>query len=227
MTSEGNSLPRMAKLRVLCIHGYRQNDHIFRERTGAFRKMLKKHVDFIFVRAPHVIPEPDNLSRPEKEQERGWWFSRPEMGYNALDKTEYCIGYKESVNTVEEIWEEDGPFDGVLGFSQGASFVSLLCGMLNNQSSKIQFKFAILVSGFQSLVSPHLDEYKHSIDTCPTFHVFGDGDQVIPVQSSLDLAALFPSAKIFRHLGGHYVPASPDLKSCISNFLEPFYSKLN
>lgn len=42
----------MSPLRVLCIHGYRQNGGTFREKTGAFRKLLKKQVELIFVDAP-------------------------------------------------------------------------------------------------------------------------------------------------------------------------------
>ena len=116
----------MPKLKVLCLHGYRQNETTFRERTGALRKLLKKHIDFVFISAPHEIPEPVNLSRPEEERERGWWFSRAGRSYNAMDTTDFCIGYEESLQVVKEMFETQGPFDGLLGFSQGAAFVSLV-----------------------------------------------------------------------------------------------------
>ena len=57
-------------------------------------------------------------ARPEAERERGWWFSKPERRYNnALDKTDTCIGYSESLEMVKERFALDGPFDGILGFS--------------------------------------------------------------------------------------------------------------
>lgn len=47
----------MTGLRVLCLHGYRQNGTMFREKTGSLRKLLKKQVaDFVFIDAPHLIP---------------------------------------------------------------------------------------------------------------------------------------------------------------------------
>ena len=43
------------KLKILCIHGYRQNEKMFREKTGAFRKIVGKHADLVFITAPHAV----------------------------------------------------------------------------------------------------------------------------------------------------------------------------
>ena len=42
-------------LKILCLHGYRQNDITFREKLGAFRKMVGKYCEFTFVTAPHPV----------------------------------------------------------------------------------------------------------------------------------------------------------------------------
>ena len=211
----------MAKLKVLCLHGYRQNETLFRERTGAFRKLTKRHIDFVFISAPHEIPELANLSRPEGERERGWWFSRPERAYSALDRTDLCIGFEESLELVRETFDAQGPFDGLLGFSQGAALVSLLCTLQRDPASSIHFKFAIMIAGFKSLVAPHADFYREPLE-CPTFHTIGATDAVIPTQSSEDLLALCTHATPYRHSGGHYVPASPQLRTALTEFLMPF-----
>jgi hypothetical protein len=44
-----------------------------------------------------------------------------------------------------------GPFDGILGFSQGGSMLSTICARragagLSSEDTRLQFKFAILVS---------------------------------------------------------------------------------
>ena len=44
------------KLKILCLHGYRQNEKMFREKTGAFRKVIGKHADLVFITAPHEVP---------------------------------------------------------------------------------------------------------------------------------------------------------------------------
>ena len=68
----------MTSLRVLCLHGYRQNGHMFREKTGSLRKLLKKQVtEFVYIDAPHVIPahendhELDATSSSNRSNERG------------------------------------------------------------------------------------------------------------------------------------------------------------
>ena len=211
----------MGKLKVLCVHGYRQNDTVFREKTGAFRKLVKKHIDFHFISAPHVLPEENNEARPAPEREKGWWFSKPDKSYRALDETDVCIGYDDSLQLIVKEFETNGPFDGVLGFSQGASFVSLLCTLKRDPKYKLDFKFAIIVAGFKSLLSAHRPMYEEPID-CPSFHTVGESDAVIPSQSSEDLQSVFISPVVYRHSGGHYMPASPQLRTAITEFLSPF-----
>ena len=210
------------KLKILCFHGYRQNEKTFREKSGGFRKLLKKHVDFVFVAAPHEIPEEINLARPQEERERGWWFSKPNRSYHAMDRTDVCLGYEESLQLAKEkLLSDDGPFDGIMGFSQGAAFVSLLCALRGNPAHKLDFKFAIVVAGFRSMVSPHNRTYDDPID-CPSFHAIGTTDAVIPTQSSEDLLQAFVNGMAYRHDGGHYVPSSPHLRTVMLEFLAPF-----
>ena len=210
----------MAKLRVLCLHGYRQNGTVFRERTGAMRKLLKRYVDFVFISAPHIIPNEENRHRPPEQQERGWWFSKSEKTYNALDKTDVCLGFEESVQAVKEAFDAEGPFDGLLGFSQGACLAALLC-IMQQTTSFPKFKFVILVSGFRSLLSPHAHFYKEPI-SFPSFHTIGATDDVISAQASEDLFTCFLGALSYRHQGGHYIPASLELRTALQEFLLPF-----
>ena len=56
----------MTLLRILCLHGYRQNGTMFREKTGSFRKLLKKHVaEFVYIDALHLIPIQDNTNEQD------------------------------------------------------------------------------------------------------------------------------------------------------------------
>lgn len=216
----------MIKLKILCLHGYRQNEYIFREKTGAIRKLLKSKADFVFVSAPHVIPEADNLKRSPELCERGWWFSKTDKSYNALDETDISIGYEESISFMLQVLEHDGPFDGILGFSQGASLLSLLVHLQLTQPKLFEskmFKFAIFVSGFTSLITSHRSCYDMPLDL-PSFHIMGSGDQVIPPVSSEVLAQQFPLATIYKHTGGHYVPANPELRDKLRTFLSQFIS---
>ena len=50
-----NATKQSNKLKILCIHGYRQNEKMFREKTGAFRKIVGKYADLVFITAPHFV----------------------------------------------------------------------------------------------------------------------------------------------------------------------------
>lgn len=110
----------ISKLRLLMLHGYRQNETAFRERSGGLRKALKNYVsEFVFCEAPHLIPNNNTKEEEKKESnERGWWFSS-DAAYNALELTENDKGLNESLEYINQIFETKGPFDGILGFSQG------------------------------------------------------------------------------------------------------------
>ena len=73
--------------------------------------------------------------------------------------------------------KENGPFDGVIGFSQGGSLTAMLCLMQESRIHDFGFKFAIIIAGFKSQCSPH-DNIYSTISTIPSLHVIGEGDQV-------------------------------------------------
>jgi hypothetical protein len=60
--------PRRRKLRILCLHGFRQNGSSFRGRTAALAKRISSLADLVFVDAPHPLPffvkQPAAVSSP-------------------------------------------------------------------------------------------------------------------------------------------------------------------
>lgn len=44
------------RLRILCLHGFRQTGRNFRGRTAALQKRLKEYVEFVFVDGPYRLP---------------------------------------------------------------------------------------------------------------------------------------------------------------------------
>ncbi|ROL54227.1 Esterase OVCA2 [Anabarilius grahami] len=219
-------------LRILCIHGYRQNGNSFREKTGALRKLLKKQVELVYISAPHQVPaiqnetnqEPEKSARSGEEDQRGWWFSDVQArSFNAKQECESSLGLEESVEAVKTAVKDLGPFDGILGFSQGAALVAMLCAL---QEQKLQpdfnFRFAILVAGFRSACSQHQRFYKGPVITIPSLHVFGQDDRVIPEEMSRDLLPAFDGAQILFHPGGHFVPAASSHRQTYQDFLKTF-----
>ena len=194
------------------LHGYRQNEMAFRERTGGMRKSLKSHAEFVFCEAPHVIPG-------EEENQRGWWFSDENNSYDALNYTACSTGFDKTVEHIQKVFESQGPFDGVFGFSQGACLTAILCA-LKQPSSPIKFRFAIIVAGFKSRQSQHEQYYdlSNKLDI-PTLHVIGKGDKVIPSEMAADLANYFLNPKVFFHELGHFIPVNSESKNVFVEFL--------
>ncbi|KAM9321435.1 esterase OVCA2 [Gastrophryne carolinensis] len=212
-------------LRILALHGYWQNERAFWERTGALRKNLKNRAELVMISAPLLIPElPDGSSNEDgpREDPRGWWFSNPEKSsFNAMEETKSCSGLEESLQTVAQAFSELGPFNGILGFSQGAALVAMLCALKKQGDPRFSFDFAILVAGFKSLASEHSSYYQEPI-TVPTLHVYGDTDRVIPGELSQELASHFVNPVLLTHPGGHYIPVNAAQKKVYFTFLEPF-----
>ncbi|EAL72836.1 DUF341 family protein [Dictyostelium discoideum AX4] len=144
-------------LRILCLHGYKQNAVAFRSKTAVLRKSLKDIAEFIYVDAPHMVDESKGSS--------SWWRA-------SKDGKEYR-GWEQTLDYLRNVFETQGPFDGVIGFSQGAVLASLICSIssLNNDNynynedsnnSCFQIKFALLFSGFQSRATAHQSLYPQS-----------------------------------------------------------------
>ncbi|XP_065175453.1 esterase OVCA2-like [Sycon ciliatum] len=206
------------KLKILCLHGYRQCGVTFRERTGALRKMLKSMAEFVFVTAPHAIPGSEDL---EIGKQYGWWFSDSSC-YDCNAETCVDIGFDDSVEFLRRVLKEQGPFDGVLAFSQGASFLGMLCRMQMSEPEVFNFKFVLLVAGFRSLQEAHQRYYSAAKMTIPSLHMIGDTDKVIVSSRSDEFAEMFENPDIIRHPGGHFIAASSAQKDGFKSFLKRF-----
>lgn len=212
--------------KILMIHGYRQTEKAFREKTGGLRKSLKNHAEFVFCQAPHTVPLSIGPESGEQiGEEKGWWFSSDDMQYNALLNTSCDLGFEKSLDNLDKVFENQGPFDGILAFSQGACLGSILCYISKiNETSQhkfknIQFKFAILVAGFKSGQSQHNFYYDKKIQM-PSLHIMGETDRVIPKEMSTSLLDYFFEPKVYQHSGGHFVPTNAEAKNSIIQFID-------
>lgn len=141
--SSANIILEKDKLKILCLHGYRQNADAFKSKLGSFRKVVNKFADLTFLNAIHTAPPIDeNHTDYDPNTQKSWWFNN-ELGqqrsFKGTNKDGPAFGFEESLRLVEKTWKE-GAFQGLLGFSQGACFVGLLCS-LSERGSKDKFKF--------------------------------------------------------------------------------------
>lgn len=214
-------------LRVLCLAGFRQSERGFREKTGALRKALRGRAELVCLSGPHPVSEaaePDCGPCAPEEQPRGWWFSEATADtFSALEEPAVCRGLQEALGAVAGALSSLGPFDGLLGFSQGAALAALVCAL--GQAGDPRFplpRFIILVSGFCPRGLVLKEPILKSPLSLPSLHVFGETDRVIPAQESVQLASRFPGAVTLTHSGGHFIPAAAAQRQAYLKFLDQF-----
>ncbi|GLC50616.1 hypothetical protein PLESTB_000399800 [Pleodorina starrii] len=277
------------RLRILCLHGFRQTAKQFQGRTCALRKKLRDLADFVFVDGPHTLPlfvkpqaaaaaaatasdggggtDADADATADTADEAGArgalvshdadvadedveafndggdadgattaveggaaaaapppplaakraWLLPPEL-YGGAAAAAPAGGWQEAPSYVDELqytrqtegWRESlaalraalrrwGPFDGVFGFSQGASVAAVLCALQQQQQQRLKqqltqpqppqqqqqpdpdgcdfgFRFAILASGFPSPLPEHRQLLAEVGPLAlPSLHVYGSG----------------------------------------------------
>ncbi|KAK9330114.1 serine hydrolase FSH [Lipomyces starkeyi] len=198
--------------KILFLHGYTQSGSLFSKKSAALRKALQK-LGFTasYPTAPIKLALPDSADPEERAQLEGQGIDDESCGWWVKDeeKEEY-VGLDKTWAYLAEYIKEEGPFDGAVGFSQGAA----LAGMLCSQITKIApdhppFKFAVLYSGFRSPLPQHKYIYNPLIST-PTLHILGSLDTVVSEQRSKTLidACEQDMRVVYTHPGGHFVPSS-------------------
>jgi predicted esterase len=213
--------PHPRRLRILCLHGYRGSGAILRRQLGTWPEELAPLADFVCVDAPSL--EAGGF---------GWW--------HAVDMEEgnrRYEGWPRTRAAVVSTFESQGPFDGILGFSQGAALAALLvdlraldrdpsCGLAGPLPRRtpefpLCFGFAILVSGFGSNDRELARLYERSdAYDLPSLHLIGRADTIVRSEGSHKLASHFRSPVIVEHAGGHVIPGGPDIVAHVRTFLE-------
>lgn len=119
--------------------------------VGAFRKPLQKYADFVFLTAPHSVQTTNNATSTDATSNsiqhidnsdktttdvvdddvdsRSWWFNSDDRTFKGTNKNGPAYGFDDSIRAVEQAWKLLGPFQGILGFSQGACLVGLICNL--------------------------------------------------------------------------------------------------
>ncbi|KAI1772030.1 DUF341 domain protein [Hypoxylon cercidicola] len=209
-------------MRFLCLHGSGTNSKIFENQTAALRYQLGDHYTFDFVEGNlrvSMAPEFEGVASPSDN-----FFQ-----YAAFDN---LASYVTALDQLDAYLRIEGPFDGILAFSQGAAIAItyLVRRMWQNPVAEHKyptFKCAIFFSaggaydptllekGEVRLLTPEVDgEVIH----IPTMHVWGSRDDTV---NALEASAICKteSRQIHVHGGGHEIPGvrmDNDLRSCVT-----------
>ncbi|KAF2192577.1 dihydrofolate reductase [Zopfia rhizophila CBS 207.26] len=226
-------------LKILMLHGFTQSGPLFHAKTRALEKNLQKafpagislHYPTAPIRLePADVPFAVNLSTnaeaknggsAEKEEETdawAWWRRKGE------GKSYTYEGIERGLEHIASILKSEGPFDGVIGFSQGGACAAMVASLLEprrregfeavyprggmrypesfeadtgyvEETIHPPIKFAVSYSGFAARgVELYKGFYEPQIKT-PMLHFLGTLDAVVEEKRSLALAEACENSK--------------------------------
>ncbi|PLB52404.1 dihydrofolate reductase [Aspergillus steynii IBT 23096] len=209
------------------LHGYTQSGPLFHAKSRALIKHLTKafahhEVAAIYPTGPLRLNPADipgyEASAPTEGGEEAeapeayGWFRRSNTANPPL-----YMGLEDGLAAVAKVLREEGPFDGVIGFSQGAAMAAMVAALLETGRKDAfvkakerkelgegegevfaypapfeglahpPFKFAVCYSGFRSPGARYRGFYEEPAVQTPVLHVLGTLDAVVEESRSRSL----------------------------------------
>ncbi|KAI9039159.1 alpha/beta hydrolase [Aspergillus affinis] len=137
-------------LKLLMLHGYTQSGPLFHAKSRALIKHITKafsashEVAAIYPTGPIRLdpadipgyePPTTNEEHPTPEAPEAYgWFRRSNTANPPL-----YMGLEDGLAAVARVLKEEGPFDGVIGFSQGAAMAAMVASLLEGNVRKEAF----------------------------------------------------------------------------------------
>ncbi|CAA2991249.1 rhodanese-like domain-containing 6 [Olea europaea subsp. europaea] len=198
MGSEGNSTNK--KLRFLCLHGFRTSGEILKKQlVTKWPESVLEKLDLVFVDAPFPCKGKSEVEGIFDPPYYEWFqFNKEFTEYENFDE---CLAY------IEECMLKHGPFDGLLGFSQGAILSAALPGLQDNGVAlqKVSKLNALIIIGGAKLRNQSVAEKAYSsVIQCPSVHFLGESDFL--KQYGVELLDSFAQPLVIHHPKGHTIP---------------------
>uniref|UniRef100_A0A5B7BP23 Serine hydrolase domain-containing protein n=1 Tax=Davidia involucrata TaxID=16924 RepID=A0A5B7BP23_DAVIN len=187
------------KPKFLCLHGFRTSGEILRKQVTKWPDSVLQKIDLVFLDAPFPAQGKSDVEGIFDPPYYEWFqFNKEFTEYTNFDE---CLAY------IEDYMIKQGPFDGLLGFSQGAILSAALPGLQAKglALTKVpKIKFLIIIGGAK-LKSPSLAEKAYSSPIqCPSVHFLGETDFL--KQYGIELIESFVDPLVIHHPKGHTVP---------------------
>ncbi|ETI21936.1 hypothetical protein G647_06006 [Cladophialophora carrionii CBS 160.54] len=241
-----------SEIKVLMLHGYTQNGTLFHAKTRAMEKHLQKAlpgISFSYPTGPLQLKpsdvpgfDPTSSEDPDSIEAYGWWRRS-----DTSDPPEY-VGLDRGLETVAKVLESEGPFHGVIGFSQGAALAAMVASLLEGDSRKQAFekarsksalaipypasferlshpplRFCAAYCGFRAPGPRYAGFYEEPHIQTPVCHFIGSLDSVVEesrTQALVDAAGGAGNTQVVIHPGGHFVPSGKQYLDTIAVFIK-------
>ena len=161
-------------LRILFLHGFTQNSNLFHAKTAALRKAIVKSfspstgydAQFTYLNGPHRLSTDDipgftpsalsaNAEADDAIDSWGWWIMPGSQGLPGRDMKGNIVykGIEKTLDLIANCIRKEGPFDGVVGFSQGAGLAAMVASLLDGKDRLKAFEDRAAAGGIPYPVS--------------------------------------------------------------------------
>ncbi|KAF4443748.1 DUF341 domain-containing protein [Fusarium austroafricanum] len=196
-------------MRILCLHGMGTNSKVLEMQTSALRHQLGHSQSHKYEYVDGAEP---NKPAPGLEA-----FIHPEESF-AYYNPKSAESVLAAIDDLSEYIAEEGPFDGVLGFSQGASLAAMIIARARH-SNPAPFQFAIFFCAglpycekalsLGKLKMLRVEDTKGPVIHVPTANIFGKKDPDVSAAKALaDLCQPWGRV-VLDHGAGHEIPRVP------------------
>ncbi|PON34556.1 Serine hydrolase FSH [Parasponia andersonii] len=115
---------QLEKPRILCLHGSRSSGLILKsEIQNRWPETMLEKLDLVFLNGAYLVQGKSGVEELYDPPYYEWFQAN--VDFSEFTNFEECVAY------IEDYMANNGPFDGFLGFSQGAVLTAALPGMQN------------------------------------------------------------------------------------------------
>ncbi|BGP54700.1 hypothetical protein JCM8202_003207 [Rhodotorula sphaerocarpa] len=181
----------------------------------------------ILLPSTHIVGDHADILDSPNSAFRWWpWSSHWKYKPGELER---------ALRYLRHVFETQGPFDAIFGFSQGSAMSVLLLALLEQpelhpiwaRPSKYRdvvwppqpVRCAILCSAFGPLDPRYQEWFSNERPTTPTLHLIGRNDTVLDPALSLETVDRLENAEVHWHDGGHHIPRKPFWAALTRNFM--------
>jgi len=183
-------LPLGRKIRVLALHGGGSNTNVMKFQTGQLRRVFGDHCDeWEFLnggRFWETDQTTDIMVAIAKDMPFYGWYGVESDDTSDRPYTEKLLDlsvnftYTEVEKSVERVMEHirsQGPFDVLVGFSQGCVVLHLVAGLLRERGEACPWKVSLLFNGMP-VRDPRFARLFETPLTVPSVHIYGRQDHL-------------------------------------------------
>lgn len=206
-------MPSRPTKKILALHGYAMNRDGLRAWLAPLEAALQDRAEFVYPQAAIEVPAAEvramldryQMSLPETKIGAGqnWCW------YRATDeKPPRYSGLAESLDQLQRFCDSRGPFDGVLGWSQGAAMAAMLAAAQQNGGGyDFGLRWLVLCGGFMpgaALVKPWFETPL----AFPSLHVVGKKESEFMRRRAVQLRHAFVDSAWLETPLGHRMPVN-------------------